>query len=242
MQTQNDTYSHKIDELTRMLGKEKMKMKAQQITSSQHATEIERQLQVSESQGQRSMSDNASMRRAIGELMGTLKNVGGLLGDLQLDQGEFENWGLVDDLYEEVKKQTKGGKSEKMERARKKLEKEKRRKQRMLLTFMKKQSFALLGGQRGEENPNNRKFWTHERIQKFIEYSKKIADQKKGGKTTFFSSPPGSSEASSRPGSVGSDFGGGGGGGGGGVGGAGSKQSTRNSKYCRRKRDGGRRN
>jgi hypothetical protein len=58
----------KISEFSKLLGKEKLKLKASQISSDTRQSEMSRQLEVAESNSTRSLADNNALRRHMAEI------------------------------------------------------------------------------------------------------------------------------------------------------------------------------
>ena len=221
-----DDKSKEIAGMSKLMGKEKLKFKALQMTAEAQRKELGKQLDVAESQLQRSQADNTAQRRYGAELESNIHIAVELLMEQSNMREEFTDWDRVDEVYDKLHGTETDAKKKKLARTQKKIDSENKRKTNMVMAAMRRQSQGGLMGQghlsRSRRDSATARIWNSDRKSQFIAFAKQHGESvggsllssdslnrgdsffKKGPEAERYKqehpgSAPGSSEASSRP-------------------------------------------
>jgi hypothetical protein len=167
-----------IANFSKLLGKEKLKSKASQMTSTTRINDLQKQLESAEGQAQRSLADNSALRRHGAGLEANIRLATDLLMEQSNMREEFTDWDRVDDLYDKLHNDEMNEKSKKLARTRKKIEAENQRKTNMVMAMMRRATAGNLGlgGNLKRAGSAIQRLWTDDRKTKFLAYAKRHSD------------------------------------------------------------------
>ncbi|GMH76173.1 hypothetical protein TL16_g06995 [Triparma laevis f. inornata] len=168
---EKEALQKELEGMSKLLGKEKLKAKASQMAAKTQKHELQKQLDASEAQAQRSLGDNSALRRHLATTESNLKMAHKLLIDVSDEQEDFKDFERVDKVVEVLHEMEKGANSKKLERSKRKIEKENKRKANMVMAMLRRASATGFGGAKRDSVTS--KIWTDERKQQFVAMAKR---------------------------------------------------------------------
>lgn len=161
--------------MSKLLGKEKLKNKAAEMASKTREHELQKQLDAAEDNDKRKAAHIAELRRHVATTESNLKSAHKLFMDISDDREEFMDFDRVDKMIDVLHEMEVGANAKKLERAKKKIEKEQKRKANMVLAMLKRKSQMGGGlfGMGGRKDSITSKIWTKERKEQFVEMARR---------------------------------------------------------------------
>ncbi|GMH82868.1 hypothetical protein TrVE_jg2147 [Triparma verrucosa] len=176
-----DALKNELDGMSKLLGKEKLKAKASLMMAKTQKHELQKQLDASEAQAQRSLGDNSALRRHLATTESNLKLAHTLLVDLSDEQEDFTDWPRLDKVIGILHEMEVGDRAKKLERSKRKIEKENKRKANMVMAMLRRSSGMGFGGARNDSITS--KIWTKERKEQFVALAKRKSTMMQEGLT-----------------------------------------------------------